>query len=71
MLAAQVGHHADGRTTYGHSLIVNPWGEVVVDLGEKCDQVTVDINMEQVTSVRYQIRSLKNEREYSMVDLSS
>jgi predicted amidohydrolase len=31
--AAQVGHHADGRTTYGHSLVVDPWGKVLLDMG--------------------------------------
>jgi predicted amidohydrolase len=31
--AAQVGRHADGRATYGHSLVVDPWGEVLLDLG--------------------------------------
>jgi hypothetical protein len=31
--AAQVGEHADGRRTYGHSLVVDPWGEVVLDMG--------------------------------------
>lgn len=31
--AAQVGHHEDGRTTYGHSLVVDPWGKVLLDMG--------------------------------------
>jgi len=31
--AAQVGRHEDGRTTYGHSLVVDPWGKVLLDLG--------------------------------------
>ena len=31
--AAQVGAHQDGRTTYGHSLVVDPWGEVLLDMG--------------------------------------
>jgi hypothetical protein len=33
--AAQVGHHEDGRATYGHSLVVDPWGDVVLDMGAK------------------------------------
>jgi predicted amidohydrolase len=33
--AAQVGKHADGRTTYGHSLVVDPWGRVLLDMGEE------------------------------------
>ena len=31
--AAQVGQHEDGRRTYGHSLVVDPWGEVALDMG--------------------------------------
>ncbi|KTG17606.1 MULTISPECIES: carbon-nitrogen hydrolase family protein [unclassified Guyparkeria] len=37
--AAQVGRHADGRQTYGHSLVVDPWGQVLVDAGEQADCV--------------------------------
>ncbi|MFP4251468.1 MAG: carbon-nitrogen hydrolase family protein [Guyparkeria sp.] len=37
--AAQVGRHADGRETFGHSLIVDPWGRVLADAGETADVV--------------------------------
>ena len=37
--AAQVGRHADGRQTYGHSLVADPWGQVLVDAGERPDCV--------------------------------
>src|SRR3546814_8002014 len=33
--AAQVGEHDDGRSTYGHSLVVDPWGEVLIDMGDR------------------------------------
>ena len=33
--AAQAGRHEDGRETYGHSLVVDPWGEVLLDMGER------------------------------------
>ena len=33
--AAQSGRHEDGRETYGHSLVVDPWGEVLLDMGEE------------------------------------
>ena len=39
--AAQVGRHADGRETYGHSLVADPWGQVLVDAGEAADCVHV------------------------------
>ena len=70
MIAAQVGTHADGRVTYGHSVIISPWGTVEVDLGEKEDQVTFDIDISQVTSVRTQIPSLKHERAYTLIEKS-
>ena len=64
--AAQVGDHDDGRTTYGHSMIVSPWGEVLCDMGEQPPGIaTVDLNMADVAAARRQIPSLKNERPYS------
>ena len=63
--AAQVGSHADGRTTYGHSLVVNPWGEVVLDLGgDETAQQTIELDLDEVDAARRQIPSLQNEREY-------
>jgi len=65
--AAQVGRHADGRETWGHSLIVSPWGEVAADLGgATAGQVTVDMDLDLVTSARDQIPSLRNERAYTL-----
>ncbi len=64
--AAQVGDHDDGRSTYGHSMIVNPWGEVVADLGgkEPCQEnYTLDLAL--VTSSRQQIPSLVNGKDYA------
>ncbi|MEM9249753.1 MAG: carbon-nitrogen hydrolase family protein [Pseudomonadota bacterium] len=64
--AAQVGDHADGRVTWGHSIIVSPWGEVLADLGgETPGQVTVELPLEAVTSARRQIPNLKNARDYT------
>lgn len=64
--AAQVGDHDDGRKTYGHSMIVNPWGDVLCDMGEQPPGITtLDLNMAEVDAARRQIPSLKNERNYS------
>jgi len=66
--AAQVGEHDDGRRTYGHSMIVSPWGEVLADLGPDAPgQVTLTLDMGAVASARRQIPSLANERPYRMV----
>ena len=65
--AAQVGQHEDGRETWGHSMVVSPWGEIILDLfGEKPETHTVDIDLRQVEVSRGQIPSLKNDRPYEI-----
>ena len=62
--AAQVGQHEDGRETYGHSLVVDPWGEVLLDMGgEEPGLGLCDIDTARVAEVRAQIPSLANKRE--------
>lgn len=66
--AAQVGNHEDGRTTYGHSLIVAPWGDVAADLGgHSVGHVVTELDLSLVESARRQIPSLANERLYDLV----
>ena len=61
--AAQVGEHEDGRSTYGHSLVVDPWGEVLVDLGgEKAQLGFADLDPARIAQVRAQLPSLANRR---------
>lgn len=61
--AAQVGEHEDGRRTYGHSLVVDPWGEVLLDMGgEEAGLGFVDVDLERVAEVREQVPSLANRR---------
>ena len=61
--AAQVGEHEDGRKTYGHSLVVDPWGEVVLDMGGEAPGVGfAEIDPARVASVRAQLPSLANRR---------
>ncbi|MXO85361.1 carbon-nitrogen hydrolase family protein [Altererythrobacter aurantiacus] len=62
--AAQVGKHEDGRETYGHSLVVDPWGEVQLDLGGEMPSLGfADISKKRIAHVRQQVPSLKNRRE--------
>ena len=60
--AAQSGRHADGRETYGHSLVVSPWGEVLLDMGEGTGVGFADIELSRVEDVRRRIPSLSHRR---------
>jgi len=61
--AAQVGEHQDGRRTYGHSLVVDPWGEVVLDMGgEGPGLAFAEIDPARTSEVRAQLPSLANRR---------
>lgn len=61
--AAQVGEHADGRRTYGHSLVIDPWGEVVLDMGgEEAGLGFAEIDLARIAEVRAQVPSLANRR---------
>jgi predicted amidohydrolase len=61
--AAQVGEHADGRRTYGHSLVVDPWGEVLLDMGGEAPGLAfAEIDPARVADVRAQLPSLANKR---------
>jgi len=62
---AQVGEHAEGRKSYGHSLIVDPWGEVLADGGEDVGFVTAKIDVSKVAEARAKVPSLFNDREYA------
>ncbi len=60
---AQVGEHEDGRRTYGHSLVVDPWGEVVLDMGGDVPGLAfADIDHERTAEIRTQLPSLANRR---------
>ena len=61
--AAQVGEHEDGRRTYGHSLVVDPWGEVLLDMGgERAGVGFADLDLARIEEVRAQVPSLANRR---------
>ena len=60
--AAQCGTHADGRTTYGHSLVVDPWGDVVLDMGETTGVGFVDLDAARQADVRARIPALGHRR---------
>ena len=69
--AAQSGVHADGRTTFGHSLVVDPWGEVILDMGEGAGLGFADIDPARVADVRARIPVLAHRRPIPPVTVAS
>ncbi len=60
--AAQTGTHDGGRKTYGHSLIIDPWGTALADAGTDTGFIMADIDLNRVDEVRAQIPSLRHGR---------
>ena len=61
---AQCGHHGGKRYTYGHSLAVAPWGEVLADGGEAPGVTLVDLDMTEVAKARARVPSLFHDRDF-------
>ena len=59
---AQVARHEDGRETFGHSLVVDPWGHVLLDMEERCGVGFADIELAAVERARTQVPALANAR---------
>jgi predicted amidohydrolase len=66
--AAQAGKHESGRETYGHSLIVDPWGEILAEGGVEPGVVLAKIDPAKVQSVRKSIPSLQHGRRFGLSD---
>lgn len=66
--AAQCGDHEDGRETFGHSLVVAPWGDVVADGGEKPGVVVADLDLALVDQARGMVPSLCNGRPFTLTE---
>lgn len=64
--AAQTGDHADGRATFGHSLVIDPWGDVVLDLGESPGTGFAEVDLARVADVRRRIPVIAHRRDVAM-----
>jgi len=60
---AQTGRHADGRETYGHSLVIDPWGDVLLDMGTDPGLGFATLDLARLGEVRRQLPSLHNRRD--------
>jgi predicted amidohydrolase len=61
---AQCGEHAEGRKTFGHSLIISPWGEILAEAGEEPGVVMADIDPAKVEEARRMVPALQHDRDY-------
>jgi predicted amidohydrolase len=65
--AAQGGHHEDGRDTYGHSLIVDPWGRILADAdGAEPGVILAEIDLARVADARARIPTLQHARPFTI-----
>jgi predicted amidohydrolase len=60
--AAQCGRHEDGRETYGHSLLVDPWGEIMADMGEQVGVAFAELELARVAEVRQRVPAIDHRR---------
>jgi predicted amidohydrolase len=66
--AAQAGKHENGRETFGHSLIVDPWGRIIAEGGTEPGVIMAEIDPAQVTNARSRIPSLQHGRRFEIVE---
>lgn len=64
---AMCGEHGGNRQTYGHALIIDPWGEVLADAGEEPGIIYADIDASRVAKIRGMMPSLQHDRPYSIM----
>jgi predicted amidohydrolase len=68
LAAAQGGRHENGRETYGHSLIVDPWGRILAEGGNEPGVVLAEIDPAQVAAARGRVPSLQHGRRFEVVE---
>ncbi len=65
--AAQGGLHENGRETFGHSLIISPWGKKLAEAGVEPGVITADIDLEELSEARRRVPSLIHDRPFEVV----
>jgi predicted amidohydrolase len=64
--AAQSGTHEDGRQTFGHSLVIDPWGEILLDMNEMESIGYANLDLNRIAEVKSQVPAQHNRREITM-----
>ncbi|PCJ97488.1 MAG: amidohydrolase [Zetaproteobacteria bacterium] len=65
LASGQVGDHEGGRKTYGHSMIIDPWGHVIAQIDDDEGVILADLDIEAVNKARSSIPALKHDRDYT------
>jgi len=68
LAAAQGGKHENGRETFGHSLVVDPWGRIIAEGGTEPGVVLADIDPAEVAAARARIPSLQHGRRFEVIE---
>ena len=71
LAAAQGGTHESGRQTYGHSLIVSPWGEILAEGGVEPEVLVADLDLGKVAEARRRIPALLHDRHFELENLNN
>jgi predicted amidohydrolase len=67
LAAAQGGKHESGRGTYGHSLVVGPWGEIIAESGTEPGVLLAELDLAAVDAARSKVPSLEHDRPFELV----
>ncbi|CAN1723763.1 deaminated glutathione amidase [Hyphomicrobium sp. 1Nfss2.1] len=65
--AGQGGMHENGRETFGHSLVISPWGEVLAEAGVQPSVTFADVELQRLDDVRRQVPSLRHDRPFDVI----
>jgi predicted amidohydrolase len=65
--ATQGGTHENGRDTFGHSLVVSPWGEILAEGGVHPAVTFADVELQLLEDVRRRVPSLQHDRDFDVV----
>jgi predicted amidohydrolase len=68
LAAAQGGRHENGRETFGHSLVVDPWGRIVAEGGTEPGVIFAAIDPAEVAAARAKVPSLQHGRRFEIVE---
>jgi predicted amidohydrolase len=63
---AMCGDHANGRSTYGHSAVIDPWGRVIAELDDQPGVLVADIDPEEAARIRSMLPALEHDREFKL-----